>query len=61
MDGSVTIVRAGSYELSITIDGTDVIGSPLEYLKIRPDVISAPECVAVDVPTEMYAGFDYSF
>ena len=58
MNASVTINRAGAYELSITVDGTEVFSSPQN---VQPIALNAPDCVAIDTPLEMFAGFDYSF
>ena len=61
MAGTVTVSRAGTYTLTVQVDGDDVIGSPTEYLEIEPTTLYAPNCVTKDLPTEMYAGYDYSF
>lgn len=59
--GSVTIYRAGDYELTITVDGSNVINSPHLYLQVEPEALYAPYCEPVDIPTFMYAGYDYWF
>ena len=64
MSASVSISRAGAYELSITVDGNDVINSPhltSNMLNVQPAALSTPDCVAINIPTVMYAGIDYSF
>ena len=61
MTGSVTIERAGTYSLTVEIDGTDVIGSPYEFLEVVPSAVSAPSCAPLDIPLTMTAGYDYSF
>ena len=61
MTGSVTIERAGTYTLTVQIDDSDVIGSPFEFIEVTPSSLSAPNCVPLDIPLTMSAGFDYSF
>ena len=61
MAGTVNVYRAGTYTLTVQVDSDDVIGSPTEYLEIEPTTLYAPNCVTKDLPTEMYAGYDYSF
>lgn len=61
MSASVSIHRAGAYELSITVDGTNVINSPHQYLNVQPAALDATNCVGKDIPEVMYAGIDYSF
>ena len=61
MTGSVTIKRAGSYTLCITVNGVNIIGSPHFPLNVKPVNIFVPSCVPVDIPETMYAGYDYSF
>lgn len=61
MDGDITLTRAGAYVLDITVDGSSVINAPHSYLYIQPTTIHASNCVPVDVPSVMYAGFSYSF
>ena len=46
MAGTVTVYRAGTYTLTVQVDGVDVIGSPFSSLEIEPTTISAPSCVA---------------
>ena len=61
MTGLVTISRAGTYTLSITVDSTHIIGSPHSPFEVRPNSLHAPHCVPVEIPETMYAGYDYSF
>lgn len=61
MTASLTIRRAGTYRLYTKIDNTNVAGSPFSYLEVTPTSIHAPSCVAQSVPTQMMAGFSYSF
>ena len=58
---TVPIVWAGTYTVTVEVDGTNVVGSPYTSLEVHPTVLSAPECVADGIPTLIYAGFDYSF
>lgn len=61
MTGQVTIYRAGTYTLTIQVNGVNVIGSPFSSLEVQPTSLHAPTCVAVDIPIVMYAGYSYSF
>ena len=61
MIGSMTIQRAGTYTLSITVGGIHIKGSPHSYFKIKPASLHAPYCVPVDIVETMYAGYDYKF
>lgn len=61
MSASISIQRAGTYSLTTSVDGIHVIGSPFAYLEVTPTTLHAPSCVAKDVPTEIMAGFTYSF
>ena len=61
MTGSVRIKRAGTYSLSITINGVNIKGSPHLPFKVKPANLDAPSCVPVKIPETMYAGYDYSF
>ena len=61
MTGSVTIKRAGTYTLSIQVNGRDIKGSPHFPFKVKPTRLYAPSCVPVDIVETMYAGYDYSF
>ena len=61
MTGSLAIKRAGTYTLSITIDGYHIKMSPYSPFKIKPASLYAPFCVPVDIPVMMHAGYDYSF
>ena len=61
MAATLTIRRAGTYQLDVLVDGLNVIGSPYKYLEITPTAISAANCVPQNVPTTIYAGFEYSF
>ena len=61
MTAQVNIRRAGTYSLTTQVDGIDVIGSPFEFLEVYPTTLHAPSCVAKDTPTEIMAGFAYSF
>ena len=56
MTSTFTIYRAGSYLVTVQIDGVDVVGSPYT-LEVEPTAIDATHCVVKDVPAEMYAGF----
>ena len=55
--GSVTIQRAGSYTLSITVNGIDTVGSPHFPFKVNPANLFAPSCAQVGLPSTMYAGY----
>ena len=61
MAASVTVKRAGSYLLTVLVNGADVIGSPYSFLDIQPTTISGPACIEVGAPPQIMAGFDYSF
>ena len=62
MEGSVTVNRAGVFTLSVKVDGTDVISSPhVAELSVQPTDLYPANCVLVEVPDSMVAGFDYSF
>ena len=61
MIGTLTILRAGTYTLTVLVDDVDVITSPFSYLEVEPYNLYAPSCVNQDIPTQMYAGYLYSF
>jgi len=61
MTGSVIIKRAGTYTLSIKVNGIDIIGSPHFPFRVKPTSLHAPSCVPVDITATMYAGYDYAF
>ena len=49
MIGSVIIKRAGTYILSITVNGIHIKGSPHSFFKVKPASLYAPSCVPVDI------------
>ena len=58
----ITLYRAGSYQLSVQVNGADVTDSPFTtQLKVRPTDLYAPACVMKDVKTEMTAGVPVQF
>ena len=61
MTASVTILRAGTYLITVQVDGIDVIGSPYEHLEIEPTSILPSNCVADGIEASMTAGYDYTF
>ena len=61
MSGSVIIKRAGTYTLSITVNGFHIKNSPHSPFKVKPASLYAPSCVPVGITETMYAGYDYSF
>ena len=61
MTGSVIIKRAGTYTLSIKVNGIHIKGSPHSFFSVKPTSLYAPSCVSVDITETMYAGYDYSF
>ena len=61
MTGSVIIKRAGTYTLSIQVNGRDIKGSPHFPFKVEQTRLYAPFCVPLDIVETMYAGYDYSF
>jgi hypothetical protein len=44
MTGSLTIKRAGTYTLSITVNGIHIKGSPHSFFKVKPASLYAPSC-----------------
>ena len=62
MAGALAIItKAADYALSITVDGADVINSPHSFLRIVPAELNSANCVAIDVPTIIYAGIPSQF
>ena len=55
------IQRAGDYHLEVTLNGDHITNSPYVNYRVRPNVLSAPQCVAVGIPEIMHAGFEYNF
>lgn len=45
MAATVTVQRAGSYSLTVQVDGYDVVDSPFFVLEIEPTTLDAPTCV----------------
>lgn len=41
MTGTLTVMRAGSYRLTIQIDGVNIIGSPFTHLEVEPFTLVA--------------------
>ena len=61
MAASVTIQRAGSYSITAIVDGTEVIGSTFSSVDFQPTTLNAAKCEVLSVPSQIMAGFDYSF
>jgi hypothetical protein len=61
MAATVTVLRAGSHTLSITVDGIHIVGSPISSFEVKPIVLDPTSCVLVDIPEVMIAGYDYLF
>jgi len=49
MSGSVIIKRAGTYTLSITVNGVHIKNSPHSPFKVKPASLYAPSCVPVGI------------
>ena len=61
MTGTVTVERAGTHTMTVQINSVNVIGSPFSFLDVGFTTFSGSKCVPLNVPTEMLAGFVYSF
>lgn len=59
----LTIYRAGSYTLEVTINNQHVLSSPWSTLKVQPTDLYAPSCIVepLSVATSMVAGTQYTF
>lgn len=59
----LTVYRAGSYSLEVTINDQHVQGSPWDALKVHPTGLYAPSCVVqpLSIATSMVAGTQYTF
>ena len=61
MTGSLTLQRAATYALTVTVDSVDVTTSPFLSLEVEPGAIDGSLSVADGVPEIMYAGYDFDF
>lgn len=56
MTGTVALLRAGTYTLSVTVNGDHVSASPHTPFEVAPDSIYTPFCVFVNLPETLTIG-----
>ena len=61
MTATFTVYRAGNYYIQTKVNNVHVIGSDFYQIDIIPDLIYGFNCVAINVPDKLQAGWDYSF
>lgn len=59
--GQLTLYRAGTFTLSVKVNGQHVKDSPWSPVLVSPSDLYAPACVTKGIPVSMLAGTQYTF